>query len=85
MPFARLLTTLSPMRRTLAAIALVLPLAACERSAAIAGPEFEPAASPKRNGVLMCVQLDSAGNILSAEPADGGGQCGTGFDVTIWM
>ncbi len=85
MPVARLLTTLSPMRRTVAAIALLLPLAACERSAAIAGPEFEPAASPKRNGVLMCVQLDSAGNILSAEPADGSGQCGTGFDVTIWM
>lgn len=84
MPVARLLTTLSPMRRTLAAIALVLPLAACERSAAIAGPEFEPA-ERKRNGVLMCVQLDSAGNILSAEPADGSGSCGTGFDVTIWM
>lgn len=85
MPVARLLTTLSPMRRTLAAIALLLPLAACERSASIAGPEFEPVASPKRNGVLMCVQLDSAGNILAAEPADGSGQCGTGFDVTIWM
>jgi hypothetical protein len=85
MPVARLLTTLSSMRRTLVAIALVLPLVACDRQAAIAGPEFEPEVSPKKNGVLMCVQLDTAGNILSAEPADGSGQCGTGFDVTIWM
>ncbi|MBL0890079.1 MAG: hypothetical protein IBJ19_05650 [Gemmatimonadaceae bacterium] len=85
MPVARLLTMLSPMRRTVLAIAFLLPLAACERQAAIAGPEFEPEVSPKRNGVLMCVQLDSAGNILSAEPADGSGSCGTGFDVTIWM
>ncbi len=85
MPIARLLTTLSSMRRTLVAIALVLPLVACDRQASIAGPEFEADVTPKKTGVAMCVQLDTAGNILSAEPADGSGQCGTGFDVIIWM
>lgn len=70
----------SRARRTLLAVGLVLPLAACERSA-VTGPEFD-APAMKKNAV--CVQTDNSGAIIAVQPYDGTGACGDGFDLQIW-
>lgn len=71
----------SRARRTLLAVSLVLPLAACERTSSITAPEFD-APVAKKNAV--CVQTDNSGAIIAVQPYDGTGNCGDGFDLQIW-